>query len=137
MIKDMDIKRGYKKIIKKDEITIISRGCSIKGDVQGDCDIKIAGIVNGNVITTGEVITEEGSLVRGNIDAPNVHVKGEVYGDISVSEGIILDSKSMVEGSMAYKTLSVERGAFFRGTCSVLQANEEAVLSAEEDAESV
>ena len=134
MIKDMDIKKGYKKMIKKDEITIISRGCSITGELQGECDIKIAGTVIGNITTVGEVITEEDSLVRGNINAPNVHVKGEVHGDIIVSENIILDSSAKLEGSMTYKTLLVEKGAFFSGTCSVVQNEEAAQISVEKDA---
>ena len=56
----------------------------------------------------------------GNIQASDAHIGGSIKGDISVSNKIVLGSKSEISGDLTYRSLIIEDGAQFQGSCSVI-----------------
>jgi len=120
MIKNDKVKLGYQKIISMGNTTIISKDCRIVGNISGNCDITVAGEVYGDVTTERSVITEENSIIRGDIKSKGAFIKGEVRGSIRVDGNLIIGDTARVEGDIEYRSMSIEKGAFFSGKSSVI-----------------
>ena len=76
--------------ILSDDTTYITKGTTIKGDIETDGGVDIIGAVEGNVTCAGKLIV--GGSVKGNVDA------GEVYANAAKIEGEILAEGSVKVG---------------------------------------
>jgi cytoskeletal protein CcmA (bactofilin family) len=80
---------------------------------------------------TGRVMSEAGTLIigsTGRVDA-NIHVgtamiNGTVNGDIVATEKIELGRSARVIGNVQTPRLTIEDGAIFEGSCSMLKSRE-------------
>ena len=52
---------------KEQEITQISNTITIKGDIIGKSDVRVAGVVNGSISIDGELIVEKSGHIEGEI----------------------------------------------------------------------
>lgn len=101
------------------EITQIGSSVTIKGDIIGKSDVRVAGNVNGSISIDGELIIERTGLVEGEIKTVNAVVAGKVKGNIDVSEKLILESSSQYVGNIKTKQLVIQEGAIFQGNCQM------------------
>ncbi len=108
---DNDLKEKNQDInsILTDDTTYITKGTTIKGNIETDGSIDIIGTVEGNVSCGGKLII--GGYVKGNVTAGEVYanaakIEGEVISDGSVKIGM----GSVVVGNVA-ATSAVVAGA--------------------------
>ncbi|MCQ2055343.1 MAG: polymer-forming cytoskeletal protein [Fibrobacter sp.] len=99
------------------EITQIGSSVTIKGDITGKSDVRVAGKVNGSINIEGELIIERSGFVEGEIKTVNAVIAGSVKGNIDVSEKLILESNSQYVGNIKTKLLIIQEGAVFQGNC--------------------
>ena len=52
---------------KEQEITQIGHSVTIKGDISGNSDVRVAGNINGSITIEGELIVERQGFVEGEI----------------------------------------------------------------------
>ncbi|MDA3952676.1 MAG: polymer-forming cytoskeletal protein [Bacteroidales bacterium] len=100
-------------------INLIGAGTEITGDVNSNGDIRIDGILTGNLKTAGKVVIGETGRVNGEIDCKNSEVLGEIHGKIKVSELLSLKATSKIFGDIVTKKLAIEPGSKFTGTCKM------------------
>ena len=108
----------------------------ITGDVECLGKLRIYGTVSGNtsaseiyietpqklqgdLISTGDVIVSEDSVIVGTIQASSAHISGAVKGDIDVEDNIIIASTAVVYGNITAKTMMIEVGAVVHGICNI------------------
>jgi len=96
-------------IVGKD--TVFTGTFDIKGAVRVD------GTVKGKIICTDTVTIGASGYVEADIEATAVVVAGKVMGNLNASERLELQAKSDVEGDIKTKSLIVEQGAIFCGSC--------------------
>ncbi|SHI88989.1 polymer-forming cytoskeletal protein [Fibrobacter sp. UWP2] len=101
------------------EITQIGNTVTIKGDISGKSDVRIAGNVNGSVNIEGELIIEKSGYVEGEVKTINAVVAGRVKGNIDVAEKLVLESSSQYVGNIKTKQLIIQEGAVFQGNCQM------------------
>jgi len=104
---------------KEQEITQIGHSVTIKGDVSGKSDVRVAGTINGSVSIEGELIIERQGYVEGEIKTNSAVVAGSVKGNIDCSEKLILESASQFVGNIKTKMLIIQEGAVFQGNCQM------------------
>ncbi len=94
----------------------IGPSITIDGDVSGQEDLLIQGRVNGVVKLADQSITvgSEGR-VKADITGRVVTVEGEVEGNLTADEQVILRSQSHVEGDIKAPRVVLEDGASFKG----------------------
>ncbi|MFZ1271060.1 MAG: polymer-forming cytoskeletal protein, partial [Bacteroidales bacterium] len=76
------------KIIETDNsnaVNLISQGTEITGDIKSTGDIRIDGILNGNMSTRGKVVIGPTGKVKGEVECKNSEVSGLIEGKITVS----------------------------------------------------
>lgn len=102
-----------------EEVSIISKGVNIEGKFVSQGNVRIDGIVNGDIFVSGNLTLGESSEVRGEIRAENLTLSGKVTGAVSVAEKLVLESRAYLKGDLVAKILVVEPGAFLDGKCTM------------------
>lgn len=97
----------------------LTKGSKIVGKIIADSDFRIDGEVEGEIICNGKVIIGNNGLLKGSISCINAEIIGNVVGDITVAESLLLRSTANIRGNVKTKTLSVEPNAIFDGSCSM------------------
>jgi len=100
-------------------INLISNGTEISGDVKSTGDIRIDGILTGNLNTKGKVVIGPTGKVNGEVICKNSEVSGTIEGKIIVSQLLILKVSSRINGDIETLKLSIEPGALFSGNCKM------------------
>ena len=96
---------------------------TVIGNISASSDIRIDGILEGNLDCRGKVIIGEKGKVTGNINAVNAEIMGAVKGNIKVEEKLVLTS--LLEGDIEVSTLAIEPKAQINGKCTMLQFSSE------------
>lgn len=109
--------------VKKDshteDVTIISGGVKLEGNLQSEGNVRIDGSVVGNVIVKGNLTLGENCNIQGEIKANNIIMGGKVEGKVTSMETLRLEAKSILKGDLITKKLIVEEGAVFEGHSSM------------------
>ena len=110
------------KIIETDNgtaVNLISQGTEITGDVKSSGDIRIDGVLNGNMVTKGKVVIGATGRVKGEVECKNSEVSGLIDGKITVTQLLNLKASSKINGTIITSKLSIEPGAVFTGNCAM------------------
>jgi cytoskeletal protein CcmA (bactofilin family) len=97
--------------------TIIGAGTTITGNVLSNGDIRIDGIIRGNLEAKAKIIIGVNGIVEGDIDGKQADVLGTVTGKIKVTELLCLHGKALVNGDIYAGNLQIESSATFNGKC--------------------
>ena len=101
--------------------SILGPEVEINGDVKVAGDLLIYGKVNGNIISEGSVNSAKGSLIKGDIQAKNASISGQVEGDLIIKEKVVLGANSYLSGNLKAAIITIEEGAKFDGMCSMIE----------------
>jgi cytoskeletal protein CcmA (bactofilin family) len=94
--------------------TVIGPNCHIQGTIQSDGGIRIDGIFQGDIDTTGNVIIGESAKVVAEIKANNVSVAGAVKGNVTGNKVEVLET-GRIWGDLTVNSLLLNEGAYLRG----------------------
>jgi cytoskeletal protein CcmA (bactofilin family) len=94
--------------------TVIGPNAHFRGDIMSEGGIRVDGIFEGNIETTGNLVIGESAKVVANIDANNISISGAVKGDITGNRVEILET-GRVWGDMTVSSLLLNEGAYLRG----------------------
>jgi cytoskeletal protein CcmA (bactofilin family) len=87
---------------------VISRSMVIKGDMELETSLLIAGKIIGNIICKDHVETNEGSVIEGNVKAKSINfVGGEIKGNVECEERLVIDDTTVITGNILAKTVTV------------------------------
>src|SRR5271169_4879828 len=105
---------------RSSEIATIGKSVVVKGELSGSEDLVVDGEVEGSITLRGQSLTVgPNGRVRANIEARNVIVHGRVDGDIHATERVELRKSASLSGDISTARISIEDGAFFKGTIDI------------------
>jgi len=94
----------------------ISAGLKIQGELTGDADLFIDGDVEGRIrLTNGRVTVGPSGRVQAEIEARQICVEGTVQGNLKASESAQLGAASKVLGNVQSPRIGVADGAQLSG----------------------
>jgi cytoskeletal protein CcmA (bactofilin family) len=94
--------------------TVIGPNAHFRGDIMSEGGVRVDGIFEGNIETTGNLVIGESAKVIADVDANNVSISGAVKGDITGNRVEILET-GRVWGDMTVNSLLLNEGAYLRG----------------------
>lgn len=100
--------------------TTIGPNTRVKGDIQGDGSLRIEGVVEGDINTTGNLVITESAKVLAEVKANNVSVAGAVRGNIHANRIEVL-ATGRIWGDMTVKVILTNEGAYVSGQIIMLQ----------------
>jgi cytoskeletal protein CcmA (bactofilin family) len=93
--------------------SLVAEDMTIEGDVVGDGEFHVEGMVRGDLKIVRLSISETGQ-VEGSITAETVECRGRVIGAI-IAKQVRLYGSAHVDGDITHEQLSMETGAYFQG----------------------
>lgn len=107
-----------------EDITIISHGVKLEGKISSGGSIRVDGIIQGDIISQGNVTVGEQGDVSGQINAQTIAIGGKVVGSVNAKDKLTLESKANLKGDIFTKILVVEAGARFDGKSNMGESKE-------------
>lgn len=118
--------------IGQDAVTIISTGVVLEGKIKSNGNLRIDGVVNGNIHAEGNLTIGEHGEINGEIQANVIILGGKIVGTVAANEKMVLESTSNLKGDIITKILVVEEGAIFDGNSKMGTKNNTANSSVPE-----
>ena len=97
--------------------SLIGNGTTLKGDITSNGDLRIDGVLIGNVHSTAKVVIGANGVVEGDINGLQADIMSKVTGTIKVKELLQLKASGIVNGNIHAGKLQIEPAATFNGAC--------------------
>lgn len=98
----------------------IAQGTQVTGTISTETDIRIDGVVVGDINCKGKVILGPKSSVKGDITAESAEILGELTGNVKVTDLLTLKATAHIEGNVEMAILSVEPNSYLSGNCYMI-----------------
>ena len=106
------------------DVSRISQGASIRGDMSSSTDIRVDGQVDGTLYSDGKVVVGESASLSGKLFGTMIDFWGKMDGDIFVKDTLSLKSSSVVNGNIHVRRIQVEMGAQINGSFKMITEQE-------------
>lgn len=106
------------------DVSRISSGSYIKGEISSPFDIRIDGHFEGKVCSQAKVVVGEKAVIKGDIICSNSDFWGKIEGNFYVKDTLSLKDTCEVTGDLHIKRLQVELDAKFNGSCKMITEEE-------------
>ncbi|MBU0721894.1 polymer-forming cytoskeletal protein [Patescibacteria group bacterium] len=105
--------------------TVIGPSVKVKGDFNGQGNIIVEGVVDGNLKTNGNLEVGKTAKITANIEAKEAKIGGHVSGNVKIKGFLEVTATAKIFGDIEASSLSIERGAIFNGKCVMTTGVEE------------
>ncbi len=95
--------------------TIIGETIEIEGEIEGNEDLVVRGIVHGKIISRKNLTIESFGRVEAEIDTRNLDVSGQLVGRVQASEKVEIQKEGRMTGDIDAPRVVIADGAKFRG----------------------
>ncbi|HEY4060769.1 MAG TPA: polymer-forming cytoskeletal protein [Puia sp.] len=102
--------------------SLIGAGTSMKGDITSNGDLRIDGMLVGNIHCSAKVVIGANGNVQGDINGQQADIMGKVTGTIKVKDLLQLKGGSILNGNIQAAKLQIEPTANFNGECHMTAA---------------
>ena len=106
------------------DISRISAGSSIKGEIVSPNDIRIDGTFEGKIVSQAKVVVGEKAVIKGDVVCTNCDFWGKIDGNFFVKDTLSLKATCIVNGDLHIRRLQVDLDATFNGNCKMIDENE-------------
>jgi cytoskeletal protein CcmA (bactofilin family) len=97
--------------------SLIGTGTTITGDIVSNGDVRIDGVLKGNIRGSAKILIGQDGLVEGDVEGLQADILGTVTGKIKVRELLNLRGKAVINGDIRAGKLQVEPTVTFNGKC--------------------
>ncbi|WP_168139629.1 bactofilin family protein [Pseudohaliea rubra] len=96
---------------------MIGSKVKITGDIESAEDLLIEGEVNGTVtLPDNELVIGNSGRVSADVEAKTIRIEGEVQGDITGRERVVITASGNVQGNVNAPRVMLEDGGRFKGS---------------------
>ena len=106
------------------DVSRISAGSTIRGEIISPYDIRIDGNFEGKIISDAKVVVGEKATIKGDIICNDCDFSGTIEGNFYVKDTLSLKSSSVIEGDLKCRRLEIEMDARFDGNCQTINEEE-------------
>lgn len=99
--------------------TIIGKDTTITGTIDVKGPLRIDGTINGKVKCEDTVTIGSSGEIEAEVNCRNAAISGKITGNIVASEKVELLAKAEITGDIKTKSLVIEQGAIFCGSCNM------------------
>ncbi len=101
--------------------SLISRGVSIEGDIQGAENAQIEGHVKGTIRLDGDIIIGSGAVVEADVEGNNIIIKGTVIGNVTAREHLEIQPTGRMNGDITARSIDFKDGSSFEGRSRMIK----------------
>jgi cytoskeletal protein CcmA (bactofilin family) len=99
------------------EVTLLSQGSLLKGEITFDRMTRLHGRIEGQVrgLPGSVIVVGETASVHGEIDGDEILIDGFVHGNVSARTKVTVSESGRLVGNVRAPKFEVKFGAFFQG----------------------
>ena len=97
--------------------TTLADDLDIKGTITFKSSLMIKGTFEGEILSEGLLIVGPDAKVSATITTKNLISHGEIKGDVTARERVILKNSAVHAGNITTPNIVIESGSFFNGSC--------------------
>lgn len=101
--------------------TIIGANCRFSGTLQSDGGVRIDGIFEGTLHTTGNIVVTESATVIAELQVYNITISGAIKGNITANKVEITETGKLW-GDLNINTILLHEGAYHEGQTNMANA---------------
>lgn len=116
-------KQKAKPIVRDNAVTILTSGCHFNGKLYCRGSSRIGGRIEGQIVSEGLLIIEEGAVITAEVSAEEAIIQGEVQGRLKASGRVELCASARFDGDIISPVLIVNEGAQFNGRSCMMSAD--------------
>ena len=94
---------------------VIGPKTTIKGDITGDEDILVDGVIEGQIRISRDLRIGPGGVVKATVEAQSVVVSGELLGDCHALQRVEIQATGRLTGNIRALRVLIAEGATFKG----------------------
>lgn len=98
---------------------LLDKGCSFEGKLTFDGTVQINGDFTGEILSDGILVIGTDATVSAKIMVDTAIIHGKFEGQIEAKTKIELHVPAVVNANIKTKSMSVEDGVIFQGTCQM------------------
>ncbi len=99
--------------------TVIAEEISLSGDLHGNGEVEIEGVVEGEIRVSGSVTVSATGSVKGPIEADVVRIAGRVDGNVIACEHLRLEKTGIINGDVVCVSFVLEDGGRLNGRATM------------------
>jgi cytoskeletal protein CcmA (bactofilin family) len=103
------------------EVTILSKGVKLVGQIDTATDLLIEGEIHGPITSFGKVIVSKDGVIHGNVQAKSLELYGKCQGDVLVESYVVLGGSSFYKGSINCENIEIQKGSKFLGQLNSIE----------------
>ncbi len=112
--------------------TIVSGEATWEGKLRTETSARIEGTISGEIEAGETVFIAKGAQVRANVHARRVIVAGELEGQVTCRDQLVVEQSGRLAGKVSTKTIVIAEGAVVQSQIKMLRGNEPARTRAKE-----
>ena len=78
----------------------IVEGTKIEGSIETNADIRLDGVLVGDLNVSGRLVIGPKGAVEGDVNCVNADIEGRIKGNVIVKEGLVVKASAMIEGEV-------------------------------------
>lgn len=104
--------------------SLLGSGSFSKGSLKVEGGLRIDGTIDGEVIVSGTLTVGREGMIIGNVTVNQAVIGGTIKGTVRAEQQLELQSGSRLEGDIFTRSLVIEDGVFFEGSCKMSNGND-------------
>ncbi|MCL2793264.1 MAG: polymer-forming cytoskeletal protein [Spirochaetaceae bacterium] len=110
---------NIKNVEEADIDTILSEDIDFTGELTFKKPLMIKGKFNGTIKSLSDLYIGKNAVIKAEVDANIVSIKGNIEGNITSNKRVELFSTSQITGDISSPTIVMENGAILNGICTM------------------
>lgn len=103
--------------------TILSEDIDFTGELTCKKPLTIKGKFSGTIKSASDLYIEKNAVIKAQIDANIILIKGDVEGNIRATSKIELFSTAKINGDITSPSIVMESGSVLNGICAMEKVN--------------
>ena len=110
---------NIKNVEEADIDTVLSEDIDFTGELSFKKPLMIKGKFNGTIKALSDLYIGKNAVIKAQVEANLVSVKGTIEGNINSNKRVELFSSSQITGDITSPAIVMENGAILNGICSM------------------
>ena len=98
---------------------VISKDTMIQGSFTAEQDVRLDGVIKGDVRCSKRLVLGETGKIEGKVHAETAVIQGTIKGELVIQDLLQLKSSGLIDGNLQAKSILVEEGGRYLGECRI------------------
>lgn len=111
-----------KDFISNKTASLISRNSRVDGNVSGNENIIVEGLIKGLISLKGNIVVGSTGVIEADVEADNISVLGKISGNVFARQQLIIQPSGKIQGDISARSIDIKEGALFEGRSHMISS---------------